>query len=240
MRQGRLRRARRALLIAAFTLPFTHTAVAVDIHYARAIGDPYEYRLPAEPPETGGEAGSSGASEPIPASDSNAAGEPRPAATPVDQNVGLPGLGTEPTAPGTGESGRIWPRVLIGVLLVGAMAALASKGGGGEGEVQVNAGVDLGGGSTGGAAPPPSSSSGGTAPSTDGGSGSAGAGSSTSSSGGSASSGSSTPIITVGTGNSGGSSGSGGRGGGRSDDDDDDDDDDDRGKGKSNDKKRKK
>lgn len=210
MKQGRLRRARVALLV-AFTLPFSHTALAVDIHYARAIGDPYEYRPPALP--AAGEEASAGPAAP------GAAGPER------DRDA-LPGLGTESPAPAREEGGRVWPRVLIGVLLVGTMAALASKGGG-DGEVRVNAGVDLGGG-----APPPGGSagggggsSGGSAPAPAPPAGAPAGGGSGDSSGGGGGGG---PVITIGTG--GGPAGGGNR--------DDDDEDDDKGKKGKDDKKK--
>lgn len=203
MRHGRPRRARGALLIAAFSLPVSHTALAVDIHYARAIGDTYEYRPPAP-----------GTPDPAPpASDSSREpGAPPPERTDPVRGEALPGLGTEASAPAAEEGARTWPRVLIGVLIVGAMAALASKGGGGEGEVQVNTGVDLGGGAPSPPTPPPTSSGGNAPPSGDGGG--AGSPSAPPSSGGGTTSGggsggSSGPVVVVGGGESSGSSGKG-------------------------------
>ncbi|BAU49071.1 hypothetical protein SVA_2523 [Sulfurifustis variabilis] len=225
MRQGRARRARRALLIAAFSLPVSHTASAVDIHYARAIGDPYEYRLPPASRESADPATdpASGSVDP--------SGAPGAATTPA-REIALPGLGSETRAPAPEEGGRVWPKILIGVLLVGAMAALAGKDGGGGGDVQVNAGVDLGGGSGGGAAAPPVSSGGGA--SSGGSAPEASAPSSGNASPPPSGSGGGGPTITIGTGGNGA-----GRPGGREDDDDDDDDDGKGGRGKGDKKGRK-
>lgn len=169
MWQAQVRCARRALFVAVFSLPFSTTATAVEIHYARAIGDSYEY-----PPLSAPERAARPVSNPDPV---------------------LPGLGTEAPPPAAAESGRSWSRILVGALVVGAIAALAKGGGGGEAEVQVDVG-----GSTPPAAPPAPSPG---TPSTGGGS--SGGGGTTASPGGS-----STPAPSPSLPGSGGSSGSGG------------------------------
>lgn len=116
MWQGRLPLVRRALLIVAVALPFSQTAIAVDIYYARAIGDAYGYRPP-------------------PASEGNATSAPADARDPA-----LPGLGTESPAASGAQGSSIWSRILVGALIIGGMAALASSGADGE----VSAGVDIG------------------------------------------------------------------------------------------------
>lgn len=120
------RRAICAVLAGVLALPLA-PARALDL-YARAIGDPYAY-----PPE------------PAPRTpDPSAPGAP---AISAPEAHALPGLGSEePAAPSaTPGGGWSWGRVLLGIAVVGAMAALASKGGGGE--VTVNSS---------GSAPPPS------------------------------------------------------------------------------------
>ena len=67
------------LLIGALALPLAQPAAAIDIHYAGAIGDPYEYHPPT--------AGTKQASEPSQSADA--------------PNASLPGLGTESSAPAT-------------------------------------------------------------------------------------------------------------------------------------------
>lgn len=120
IRNTRARAARRyktlrpLLLALALTLPSAQTAQAVEIYYARAIGHEF---LP-EPTRT-----------------------PPPPATAPDAKPAqdLPGLGSQPeekAAPSAGTS--TWSKILIGVVVVGAIAALANKGGGGGGEVSVN------------------------------------------------------------------------------------------------------
>lgn len=123
-----------ALLCVTLALVLSRMAAAADLLYARAIGDAYSY-TPSD----------------AAAARSNGAG------TPPETDTELPGLGSEPPAtdPEPAASGWSWGRVLLGVAIVGAMSALASRGGG-NGEVQVS-GTDV----TGGAAPPPSGSSGG-------------------------------------------------------------------------------
>lgn len=124
------RLARWAMLFAALLLPVTHTAHAVEMLYARAIGDPYAAPPPVSAPP---------------------AQNPRPVA-PADA-ADLPGLGTAPrenkAVAATEESGWSFKKVLIGVVLVGAIAALANKGGGG-GEAPPANSTPSGGGSGGG------------------------------------------------------------------------------------------
>ncbi|BAU50313.1 hypothetical protein SVA_3779 [Sulfurifustis variabilis] len=111
---------RRTLCVAlasVLALPLGPTAHAIDL-YARAIGDPYSYQPERAPPP-----------EPVPAA-------PAPAA-----EESLPALGgEEATGASPAESGGwSWGRVLVGIAVVGAMAALASKSGGG-GQVNVDSG----------------------------------------------------------------------------------------------------
>lgn len=126
------RRAICAVLAGGLTFPIGHAAYGVEL-YARAIGDPYAYQpepAPARTPDS---------TAPVPATS-----EPEPPT--------LPGLGSEDAAtPSTAESGWSWGRILVGVAIVGAMAALANKSGGG----QVSVSSD-----TGGAAPPSSGDTG--------------------------------------------------------------------------------
>lgn len=101
----------RALLVPALLLPLAQTAQAVEIYYARAIGHDF---LPDTAPS-----GSTPAKE-----------------GPARQSE-LPGLGTqaEPTsqAAAAGAGMSTWSKVLIGAVVVGAIAALANKGGGNSG-----------------------------------------------------------------------------------------------------------
>lgn len=93
------------LLAFALVLPLVPTAHAVDIYYARAIGQEYlpEPRSRSAPP-------------PAPV-------ESRPAPE-------LPGLGaSESEAPRERER-SLWSKVLIGTVLVAAIAALGDRGGG--------------------------------------------------------------------------------------------------------------
>ncbi|MFL6649718.1 MAG: hypothetical protein ACJ8J7_00375, partial [Sulfurifustaceae bacterium] len=96
-------------LVLCLALPLAQTATAAEI-YARAIGDEY---LPAKPPAT--------------------ASPQTPATTVPD----LPGLGTGENATEARTEGMsMWSKVLIGIVVVGAAAAL---GGRGEGSVTADA-----------------------------------------------------------------------------------------------------
>lgn len=120
IRNTRARAARRQgtlrplLLALALTLPSAQTAQAVEIYYARAIGHDFQP-------------------------------EPAPAGTPASKPAQeLPALGSRPEEKAAASTGTsTWSKILIGVVVVGAIAALANKGGGG-GEASVN----TGGGST--------------------------------------------------------------------------------------------
>ena len=112
---------RAATILLALSLPLAQTVYAVDIYYARAIGQEY---LPERTPPA-----------PTP-----------PANQPQETLPDLPGLGertTENAAPKEGMG--MWTKVLIGTVLVAAIAALGNNGGGGS------AGVSVGTGDT----PPP-------------------------------------------------------------------------------------
>lgn len=132
----------RVLLVPALLLPLVQTAQAVDIYYARAIGHDF---LPDTAP-----------------SKSSAPANPGQARQPE-----LPGLGTQtettPTAAAAGAGMSTWSKVLIGAVVVGAIAALANKGGGGGGDTgssgsgsSQNTGTSGSGGGSGGSSPPPS------------------------------------------------------------------------------------
>lgn len=124
-------------LLAIFS-PVAQIAHAVDLHYAGAIGQdflpepssPDTRRAPVEQPHrTAPAAGQSQSRAPD-----------------------LPGLGTSSEkANATGMS--IWTKVLIGVAVVGTMAALSNKGGGGGGEATVSTDASS---NTGGSSTPPS------------------------------------------------------------------------------------
>lgn len=129
---GSFRSALVALVV--FLSGMAQTAHAVDIHYAGAIGQDF---LP-EPPRTA--PASPGQTMP-------------PRAEPQAGVPELPGLGArtaEKAAPMA-----TWTKVLIGVAVVGAMAALSNKGGGGSGEATV---TTDGSSNTGGASTPPPAS----------------------------------------------------------------------------------
>lgn len=112
----------------ALTLPVAQTVHAVDIYYARAIGQ--EYLPEPEPPKAPSERGPPQAPSP------NESTSPE-----------LPALGArEAETPAPAQPRSLWSRVLIGTLVVAAIAALGNRGGGGG-----SAGVTVGTGS----APPP-------------------------------------------------------------------------------------
>lgn len=138
---------RSALLsLVALVSPVAQTARAVDIYYAGAIGQDF---LP--------EPGAQGA----PAAP---AAQPQPTAQPAQQQTRapeLPGLGTRTEARVAGGGMSVWTKVLIGVAVVGAMAALSNKGGGG-GEATVSTGEPP---NTGGSSAPPPSTEGSAPPS---------------------------------------------------------------------------
>lgn len=121
------------LALLAFLAPMAQTAHGVDIHYAGAIGQDF---LP-EPSRAG--------PAQVPATPPRAQPQPR---------TELPGLGTRAEEKAAAPMGT-WTKVLIGVAVVGAMAALSNKGGGGSGEATVS--TD-GSSSAGGASAPPASS----------------------------------------------------------------------------------
>src|SRR5581483_8578347 len=132
-----LRHALTMVVCTALLIPAMQTAYAVDM-YARAIGEPYSLPSPAPAP--------------------NQTPPPAPGASE------LPGLGT--TAPDVPETaapqkqGWSFKKILIGIAVVGAMAALAKGSGGGSSNDQA--------GSESGASPPPSGG-GGSTPGTGGG-----------------------------------------------------------------------
>lgn len=105
-----------AWLCLALTLPASQTAYAVDIYYARAIGQEYllEPAAPASP------APNSSTEKPLPE---------------------LPGLGARAvdSAPPKQEM-SLWSKVLIGTVLVAAIAALGNNGGSGSAGVTVGTG----------------------------------------------------------------------------------------------------
>lgn len=111
MRKDEHKRARVAMLVVALLLPMTQTAHAIEILYARAIGDPY-----STPPAV------------------SAPPAQQPRKVESGSAPELPGLGTTPketNAPvQTEESNWSVKKILIGVVLIGAIAALANKGGG--------------------------------------------------------------------------------------------------------------
>lgn len=112
-----------AVVVCALFIPVAQTAQAVDVYYARAIGQDF---LPEAPP---------------PAAPSNNPREPEKAAP----APALPSLGTSAEAQPTAAGGTsLWTKVIVGVVVVGAIAALGKNGGGGSGDVAV-----------GGAAPAP-------------------------------------------------------------------------------------
>lgn len=106
-----LSRRRSALLLIALLLPAAQTARAVEIYYARAIGQEYlpEERPPAGMPESG---------------------QPR--------SSGLPALGDGGREPAVPEM-SVWSKLLIGVALVAAVAALGN-GDGGSAQVGITPG----------------------------------------------------------------------------------------------------
>lgn len=122
MHKERVHRARRVALCAALLVPWAQTSHATDgMLYARAIGDPY---LPAPTVDA-----------PAPAEN-----PPRVPRTRGNSIPDLPELGTAPpdTQPAAASvsEGWSWKRVLIGVGVVVAIGAIASKGGssgGGDG-----------------------------------------------------------------------------------------------------------
>lgn len=136
LRWARRKSISRIVLVVAFTLPAAQIAHSSEIYFARAIGHEF---LPEPQPK--------------------AAPAAKPQAAPE-----LPGLGTaaEAEADTSENSGKMgtWSKVLVGVLVVGAIAALGSNGGGGEASVGTG-GADSGSGSGGGSPPPPPSSGGG-------------------------------------------------------------------------------
>lgn len=143
MHKEPVHRARRVVWLAALLVPCAQVTHATDgMLYARAIGDPYLPAPAVDRPST-----------------------PPRAAKPNDLPE-LPGLGTTPPASqspaATTSEGWSWTRVLIGVGVVVAISAIASKGGG-------SGGGDAAPTSSG----PPPTSGGGTAPPPTGGGGSA-------------------------------------------------------------------
>lgn len=139
---GWRKRCQRVLLVPALLLPLAQTAQAVEIYYARAIGHDF---LPDAAPST-----------PTPS---------KPGQAPKQD---LPGLGTQPEtnsqAAAAGAGMSTWSKVLIGAVVVGAIAALANKGGGGgsdsgsgsAGSPQTSGSGSGSGGGGGGSTPPPS------------------------------------------------------------------------------------
>lgn len=123
----------RILLVAALVLPVVQAARAADIYYARAIGHEFlpETKVKPAPAER----------EPLPE---------------------LPGLGnaTETDASSSSREMGTWSKVLIGVLVVGAIAALGGGGGGGQASVSTG-GADSGSGGSAPPPPPPSTGGGG-------------------------------------------------------------------------------
>ena len=113
MHRDRVQRARRIALLAAFFIPIAQLSHATDgmdgMLYARAIGDP---QLPA-------------------------ADAPMPPPAPTRDIPELPTLGTAPpqtqTVPATESSGWSWKQILIGLGVVVAISAIASRGGGTSG-----------------------------------------------------------------------------------------------------------
>lgn len=207
MRNEVLRRA--SIVSLVLTIPLAQTVQAMELLYTRAIGE--EYMLPPPRPQSGPAPESAKAQPELPALGTAERRESPPVSDDVHaraigqefmhqspQNTGavppadikrsapeLPALGTntvreEPPSEGFGK----WSKVLIGIAVVGAIAAL----GGGKGGSSGTTSSDSGGSST----PPPSGGSGG---------GSSGGGSSGGGSG-------------SGGGGSGGGNGGGGGGGG--------------------------
>lgn len=123
------RKALMPVLLLGLTLPLIQTTQAAEIYYARAIGHEF---LP----------------EPAPAN-------PTPKPT-TKTDSALPALGetTEHQEPPPSEGMSRWSKILIGVVVVGAIAALGNRGGGGSNsESNSGGGTDTSGAST----PPPSS-----------------------------------------------------------------------------------
>lgn len=122
-------------LLAIFS-PSAQTAQAVDLHYAGAIGQDF---LP-EPSRPDARPAPDRTTPPPVQSQSHA--------------PDLPALGTSPsTEKATATGMSIWTKLLIGVAVVGTMAALGNKGGGGgEATVSSDGPANTGGTST----PPPS------------------------------------------------------------------------------------
>lgn len=122
------------LLAAALLLPGVQSAQAVDIYYARAIGQEYlpEARPPAGLPESS-----------------------------TSSSPDLPGLGDRAAPEEAPRPMSIWSKVLIGVVLVAAVAALGD-GDGGAAQLNVSPGgsTDPGGSN----APPQGGSGGGSTP----------------------------------------------------------------------------
>lgn len=134
---------RHALLVSALLSPLAQSAQAVEIYYARAIGHDF---LPETAP-------------------SQAPAKPGSAPQPE-----LPGLGTQteptPQAAATGAGMSTWSKVLIGAVVVGAVAALANKGGGGSdsasgGPTPPDTGASGSGSGSGGGTPTPPTGGGG-------------------------------------------------------------------------------
>ena len=115
------------VLCVALTVIATQPAYAADFYLARAIGQEYlpeeEPAAPKTAPETNGQ---------------------RPAPE-------LPGLGSrEETREPSKEGMSTWSKVLIGAVVVGAIAALGSNGGGGSSAPATDTGGAGSGGSDGG------------------------------------------------------------------------------------------
>lgn len=103
-----------AVIIAtALALPAAQTAHAVDIYYARAIGQEYLPESAPGQPQRNGER----AQPALPALGAPAEEDPAP-----EEGMGL------------------WSKVLIGTLVVAAIAALGNRGGGGSAGVGVGTG----------------------------------------------------------------------------------------------------
>ena len=117
---------RLAVIGLALCLPFAQAVRAVDVYYARAIGQDF---LPEAPP---------------PAAAPTTPKQPKPAPE-------LPALGASAEPPAAASGGTsLWTKILVGVVVVGAIAALGKSGGGGSADATVG---------TGGAAPNPAPAS---------------------------------------------------------------------------------
>ena len=113
MHRESVHRALRVVLCTALLVSWAPSSHAVDgMLYARAIGDPYSSRPAVEAP---------------------------PPARAADRGIPeLPALGTAPRTDTTPTAAPVsegwsWKRILVGVGVVVAISALASKGGGGSG-----------------------------------------------------------------------------------------------------------